>query len=361
MPYKAQTLTVLLFAAWAVPAPARPQKPDAADLAQRFLAHVKASSPVAGTFEIRTRTDKEMLDREQKAADAQYKGPVRLEFGPAEQTLVCRWAWDGREEVCETLPGSKDEVSTFLRHSEGLLVGHRPRTFTLNEPRRTAILWRPACFYVLAGMEQWPHALADCSFEIADLSAADDEVTLIAHNKELKSALHLTLEKGTCALRRSRTYYETNLTLDLQVLAVTRGPDQRVFPTKAVIDTYAPNLASDRPYSRREMTATKLVFPRDQAETRALMRLELPAGAMISDRVLNRDIQLQTAASAAEVIEGKFKSTRVTSSEQPHKPPVLLTKTEPSNRKWFALGIVAGTIALVGTLAWKMRKGVHGS
>jgi len=362
MPSKALAWTALFVAAWTCRAPASPQQPDAAELAQRFLAHIKADNPVAGTFEIRTHTDREMLDREQKAADAQYKGPVRLHFGPAEQTLVCRWAWDGRGEVCETLPGSKDDSSTFLRHGEGLLLGFGPRAFTLNEPRRTATMWRPACFYLLAGMEPWAYALADCSFEIGtDLPPADGEVTLIAHNKPQKISHHLTMERATCALRRSRTFFESKLTLDLQVQSLAQGPDQRMFPNRAVIDTYAPNLASDRRYSRRELTATKLIFPRDKAESALLMRLELPAGSVIADRVLNRDVELQAAASAADVIEGKFRSMRVTSSEQPHKPPVQLTKAEPSNRTWLALASAAAAVALVAAVAWRMRKGVHRS
>jgi hypothetical protein len=292
-------------------------------LAQRFLAHMAMNGPLAGTFQITTVTDREMLSSRQAALDLQYKGRVTAEVPPADQTLECRWAWNKGMELTETLPGSRDDFVTFLSHPEGLLDGSSARMFNLHKPQ-IATRWRPACFYSLACMASWEEALRQCRFELGkETSIGNADVdTLVATDTKQKSRFEIAIDRQSGALRRCRTYYKDVLGVELRVLAFVQSPDHRAFPARAEMDTYNSRFSADRPYSKRQLLAKTVIFPRTTEEAERHLRLDLTAGTMVADRVLDRESKLQHAASAKDLVEGKIRLARLETAPTTRSPLV---------------------------------------
>src|SRR5581483_9207256 len=118
----------LILSAFAAPLRA---DPEADALAQRFLAHLDANGPVAGTFELRGTFDPALYEERRRAVEKPTGNDrVKHVFERDSHVLVCRWAWDRGREMSETLADSKNIFATFYRDGEAFLHGGGPQTFT---------------------------------------------------------------------------------------------------------------------------------------------------------------------------------------------------------------------------------------
>src|SRR5262245_26182465 len=108
--------------------------PDARDVADKFLAHMSANSPVAGKFRIETIPNPNRREEfRKKAQEAASKQGYTIGFEPDQPVLDCRWAWDGAREMLEALSGS-NVGHTFFKTPEALLKRSEGLSYNLDKP-----------------------------------------------------------------------------------------------------------------------------------------------------------------------------------------------------------------------------------
>lgn len=293
------------------PSLAGAQDAEGEALAQRFLEHLKANTPIAGTFEVTTTFDPVLYEKREKALgkDVELNGKHYLRRSePQKQFFRCRWVWDFRREMMDT-PGDNYISRTFLHTPEGYLEKVGDKNFNLTA-RATGGAYRPASFYFLNATNVWSEIFTykkGCKFHIepAPVGSPSGSVLLIA-NPTADHEYRLLLDKTTCRLYDTESTFEGHPDMRLMIQHVEQDKEgKRVFPTKATITVYEPN--EHKPWGVHTLTAKELVFPsRDEAEK--LFQLIVPAETDIYDRVLNQHIRLTKPTLAEEVISSDPRS-----------------------------------------------------
>jgi len=290
---------VLLPPVWA-------SDPAAAALAQRFFAHLDSNRPIAGVFEISTTMDTAIRGDMQKQAEQSLKGKRKVVLS-GDSTLLCRWAWDKEREVTEALPGSTGADASFLRNQEANLIEMIRGSYNIESPGEVSI-WRPASFYFLASQKPWAQALEECEFVIEKPGgdAAAGVVTLRATKRNENMTFALTMDAASCVLKGATIDFNSKRFLELDVDAVVKGADHRVFPERATLKLY--DLGHpERPYRIQRLAAKGVTFPSAGTQINSLLNFSLSNGALVSDRIVDRLYRLQAPASAVDVIAGSAK------------------------------------------------------
>lgn len=280
------------------PAAPVPVEKPADVVARRFLAHLASNGPIAGEFRVETE-----IDADQRITPPAPPGPgLRVVPEPLKQTLVCRWAWADKREVCQSLPGSAgSNLFGLLTLPEGSLLGVTDHQYNLTESQVYGAAWtRPADFYFLGGgRHDWSAAFAKAAYttEPADGHPAGF-VTLVATTE--KSRTKLVVEQATGHLREASVYYGGRLSWKLVVeeLAVSKT-DGRAFPRKASTATYLFNGAKS--LRKTTLTATRLDFPTER-DCEKEFHFPVRKGALIADWVRNMAITPDAETDAADVI-----------------------------------------------------------
>jgi hypothetical protein len=331
----------------AVVMPAQAVGADADILARRFLDHMSAIGPVAGTFEVVSTQDPQWLEARKKGIRdrmaAQKKG---VDFGPDMPRLRCEWAWDGNRESLKTLDSS-NVWRDFFNTPEASLQGMQPKNYNLDRPKRFTID-RPAIFYVFAAFKPWSKVFekARLSVEAAPTSAPPGSAVLLARSPQEEIRLLIDEASGTlhqCEIQAGGKPYSR-----LVVERLERGPQNRVYPSKAHLTIFDPK--SGRSSQEKTMTAERIVFPTGRPETDAVFAMTLPAGSVIHDRPLNRQITLNRPTPVQAVIEGQVPPdpVEVPRPAGPMSPPVAPSRW-PAWAAWTAvvLLVIVGVYAAV--------------
>ena len=268
------TLIVAILVLSLIGGTGKATEPEARELAQKFLDHMSANAPVAGTFEIRSMPDPAIQEAFRKASrESAAKEGYGVSFEPDKPELNCRWAWDGSREMLDTLSGS-NIWKTFFRTPEACMQGTVRDNFNLEKPGPSSV-WRPASFYFLAGAIPWSDPLKECKFRIEDAptGAPPGCVTLVAESPRV--AIHLVVNKTTGTLHGHRRFLPNGkLYGELKIDKLTENPDGRVFPTSARFVLYQP--ATGKVTNTFVLVARVVSFPASKAALEDAFRLTLP-------------------------------------------------------------------------------------
>jgi hypothetical protein len=303
-------------------------------VAERFLTHLSNCSPVTGTFRIAGAIDSRQLEafRKEAIVAAQKEG-YEVSFGPDSPAFNCRWAWDGKREMLETLPGS-NEWHTFFAAPEGYLEGPVKGTYNL-QPTHPSPEMRPASFYLVFGAIPWKDKLKDCELrtEPAPRGSPPDSVTLVAKAKA--TTFHLVVNKSRGVLHGFRLSQRDGQTLaELKINRLHEGPEGKVFPLSAQLETFNP--VTGKVGTAWSLSAREISFPRSQSQLDAAFNMVLPEGASISDYMLSQQIKLKRPMSALDVIAGKAAGTPV---EFKTTKPLTGTQTQLTSEAWWTWAV----------------------
>ena len=320
---------------------------DGDALARRFLDHMDAVAPVAGTFTISTRYDPEIRKAHREASEkwaAEAFPGKTLDHGPDAPVLRCEWAWDGTREALDTLKGS-NIIEQFYKTPESTLDRMAEKNFNLYGPTQPAE-WRPASFYLLGGAALWSKCLSECEFSTRDApaDAPAGAVLLIARSSMIEDRLVLDEESGRL--------YSHEIDLDgspyarLAVDRVERSSDGRIFPSRAELTIFL----KENPYIFMTLAAERIVF--NPAEVADAMEMVLPAGTTVHDRVLKRVIALSRATPVENVLSDELASIPppdpIPLATLPEEPPQTTVALSSSGSSGWIIGINIAVLAAIG-------------
>lgn len=331
--------------------PARAAAVDADTLARRFLDHMNSIAPVAGTFEVVNVQDPQWLEAShERIRDYHATKKQTVAFGPDTPRLRCEWAWDQTREVLKTLDGS-NVWRDFFNTTEASLEGVEPKNYNLDKPQRF-VIDRPAIFYIFAAFKPWPRVFenASLSVEAAPPGSPAGSIVLVARSSDHEIRLLIDEAKGIlhqCDLQAGGKPYS-----HLVIERLERGPDDRVYPSKAHLTIFDPQ--SGRPFQEKTLTAERIIFPTSRSEIDAAFAMTLPAGAVIHDRPLNQRVTLSRPTSAQAVLEGQVPPdpVEVTPPAGPMSPPV-------APRRWSVWAASSAVALLVFVGLYAVVKGVR--
>jgi hypothetical protein len=351
------TLTLAIIALILIGRTGQATEPEARELAKKFLAHMSANAPVAGTFEIRTIPDPAIQESLRKAArESGAKEGYGVSFGADKPELNCRWAWDGSREMLDTLSGS-NVWQTFLRTPEANLQGTVRDNFNLEKPGPSSG-YGPAGFYFLMGRLPWSDPLKDCKFRIEEAPTGSPAgyVSLVATSP--KRTVHLVVHRAKGTLHGHRRFLpDGKLSGELMIDKVKENSDGRVFPTSARLLLYQP--ATGKVMQTYTLTAREVTFPASGPALEDAFRLTLSKGALISDYLLSKQIKLKSPALAADVLAGKIPGEP---AEFKTTVPRTGTQSAPASDSWYFWGLallmslpLGIYLAYRGYKTWKLR------
>lgn len=343
---------------------------EAEALKQRFIAHLNANMPIAGEFEVHGSSDpdfhKKRLDKLKDANERLKKIGGKVGIESAERLLVCRWAIDRDREMMETLPESRNTYKTFLSVGDVLLEGFegngKNRSFNIS--KNAAVTFsRPANFYFLVGMGHMttslPRSWDAKSIESAPAGAPAGTVVLVLTDKKIKGELRLLVERETCILHSMDQLFDSKPFRQLTIQEYARGPNHRVFPTKARLVLYSPT-ESKLPVGSETLVARRVTFPTSNEEIAAAFHLDIPNKSIVADRILNHATVLKDRTPAEKLMN------------QPLPSPMPMTQgtdftpyMEPkSNRMWYWIGgsvcvVLAAMLIVWQYLRWKRGVGAR--
>jgi hypothetical protein len=246
--------------------------------------------------------------------------------------------------MVKTLPGSNSQ-ETFFHTPEAFLQEVDRNNFNLNGPMR-ATSFRPATFYFLAGAKPWPELFAECkSFETKEPPAGSPPGTVILVAQSPRMEARLLIDRAKGIIRSHEVYLAGKLYSRLTVEKLEQGPDHRVFPSQATLVMF--NLKSEKPLRTERLSAQRLVFPKNEEETKAAFALELPKGTQIIDRTLNRQIILKQATPVQDILDRKVNYEPMDNDPQVFSPPE--ESKSPFSPRVLTVGCVI-FLALVGVL-----------
>lgn len=302
-----RNLAIMTVVSMTASAHAQSPESEAKTLAKRFLDHMAADVPVAGTFELKTAFDlawlREVQRRDREAAAAKGLG---VSFQTDSPLRVCNWAWDGSRELLSTLPGS-NTWETFYRTEEAYLRGIEPRNFNLDKPSLSPGS-SPASFYLLLGRRPWDAVFAESeqpATEPAPDGTPPGSVTLVLRSPRDEVRLLIDRHQGT--LHQYQWSLAGKPLARLDVAELKRSTGHRVFPVKATLTLL--NTETGSPIKTDTLTALDLRFPVTPQELSAAFALSLPPGAAIHDLMLNRVTVLERSTPLQEIVAGTVPST----------------------------------------------------
>jgi hypothetical protein len=354
------TGTVLLFFAASLVNAQEREQGEA--LRQRFIAHLKANTPVAGEFEVHSIGDPESYARHLEEIDKLNKargnkGSIQVVPEASDQLLICRWAYDVDREMLETLPGSKNIYKTFYMDRESLVDGFEGnginRSFNITKPRDIPT-YRPANFYFLSGAVRFTEALSTYEMLRVDQpapGAPNGTVLLICSSPKQKLELRLLLESKTCVLHGAELVYDSRPGWQLKIHELVEGPGQRVFPARAELIHY-PLKGGDRPDKIVKMAAKKITFPQSAEETSSAFRLEIPKGAVVADRTLNQGTILDQPTAAQAMLAQPLPSSR----PMEETPDIQLPGRSYAKWYWAGGGLCLAIAAALASWVFAQRK-----
>ncbi len=327
LPLALSALTVLLL----IDEQATATDPAARKVADTFLKHMSENAPIAGTFRIETITDARRQEEfRKKARAAVVEKGYGIEFGPDKPVLQCRFAWDGAREMLDTLSGS-NVLQTFFRTPEAYLRQMEKLNFNLDKPGPAGI-WRPASFYFLSGgVQPWSDALKDCKFGLETAPAGVPRGCVVLVAKNSKRTVHIVVDPTRGIYHGSRMWLaDGSLLGEVTVEKIQENADGRVFPMLARAKVFKPT--SGEINSTFVMSAREVSFPAAGKEFEKALQLTLPKGAVINDHMLSKQIQLKTATSITEILEGRITGEPV---EFKTTSPPTRTQTATDSGSWF--------------------------
>ncbi len=329
---------------------------DGDALAQRFLAHMDAIPPVAGTFTIETRYEPDVRAADIKAKNewAASQG-FRLNYGQEKPLLRCEWAWDGTYESLKALEGS-NKFDQFYSSPEALLRGMAADNYNLTGPSLPPT-WRPATFYLLGGAAPWSKYLSDLRFSTQNAPDDAPPGSIILVGQSETREVRLLIDEETGMLHGHKLDLRGQPYSRLVVDRLERSPDGRVFPAQALLTIFL----KGQPYQFITLTAERITFR--PAEVARAMQMVLPPGTRIHDRVLNRVIPITRPTPVESVLADQM------ASEPPEEPSPVVSLPTPAQTQttvnlstsgsawrrsgWFLGGIAA--LAAIG--AWSFLRG----
>jgi hypothetical protein len=314
---------------------------DADLIVNKFLRHMEDNQPIAGVFEIEQKLDPVITAQQRRRAQAEVASRgQKVKSEPTDRLLECRWAWDGTREMVETLAGSRNIETNFYRNREGFLLGLGNRKFNLDVSRANAPEWRPGSFYHFPGNSTWRSLLSNCKFTSEAAPDGRRGSTILTATRPGLTA-RLTLDKDSGSLYSYKLDIDGKPYARLAILELSRGRDQRVFPSRATLQLYVPS-HPDRPQLSARLNATRVVFPSSRTELDAAFEMKLPAGTEIFDTALNRLTVLEAPMSAEDAITTPLPSMPLDSAA------TAAVSTAPSMR--FAVRFLVGIVVLIGLL-----------
>ena len=333
--------------------------PEARALVDKFLAHMSANGPVAGTFRIETIPDPAMQEAfRKKARENAGKDGYGVSFGPDKPELHCRWAWDGSREILETLPGS-NVLKTFMRTPEAHLQQTEKLNFNLDKPGPASV-WRPASFYFLWSVQPWSDVLKDCEFRLEAAPAGVPAGCVVVEAKDRHRTIHLVVNRKRGIYHGHRTWLaDGNLLADLSVEKLQESRDGRVFPLSAQARLFQPG--TGKVDTTFVLSAREVSFPASGNEFEKSFTLSLPEGTVINDLLLSKQIKLKKATSATDILAGKLPGEPV---QFKTTTPPTRTQTVGDSGSWFWPGFaflmsipLAIYLAYRGYTIWRMHGG----
>lgn len=349
--------TIALAASASVFAEGRAADITAAEVAARLLAHMEVNRPVAGEFEMRTRFDPEIyanMVKSNERANSQRKDGTVWALQKPNQLLLCRWAWDGKRQMTETLPGSRDIFVSFMTTPEAFLEGYNTSTYNILEPRDYRARC-PGSFYPMAANGRWDEYLgaSEVAIEEQPPLLQPGTIQITARHRQYESLFRIIVEAQTGIVYSTDFCFRGKLIGRMECLEFSRHKDGRVFPSKARVMTYHSQFPPDRPQRIDELIARRVVFPVSKAETDAAFAMTLPAGATITDRMLDKQIVLERPTNVRTILEGKLpsKPMPIPTTVAPRK---VFTNEAPVYWLWFVLASVVA-IAVCVLLARRHR------
>lgn len=341
------------------PAAVRAQDGEGEALAQRFLEHLKANVPVAGSFEMNINFDPILYEEREKrlGKDVEMNGKhFKMVTEPKKQKYQCTWAWDNSREVMES-PKEHQTGRTFLRTPEGYLEMADDKNFNLTA-RSSGGTFRPASFYFLRGTSSWSDVFSQkgTTFrtEAAPSGSPPGSTVLIVANPPASFEVRLILDKQTCRLHSHRSTYEGHPALDVFIDRTVQDREGKlIFPTSARLIAY--ESTHFKPFRFQTLEAKEVVFPKTTEQQEKWFQLILPTKTDIFDRVLNRHLTLSQPTSAETIISGDPNS--IPTAEVRDIQPLRQTGSVPSTRYYFILSALAGSgvVIFVALLFWRVR------
>lgn len=331
------------LAALGTPPVSSDQEADA--LAQVFLEHMRSIGPVAGRFTLESHFDPTEMERFRRIAerDAEQRG-LTLATSPNVTVLNCEWAWDGIRETLKTREGS-NIFEQFHRTPEACLRGMAEDNYNLDVPRSPAP-WRPASFYVMAGIIPWEEYLQEVTFSLGDPPPDDPPGTRLLIARRPDREMRLLVEPSTGIMHRYEIDLDGKPFARVSIDRFARSDDGRVYPAAA----RATILNQGRLLKEITLTAERVVFRPDEVES--VMTLVVPAGATVHDRLLKRRLPIHVATPADQILADQVAAEpEADAVPLPTLPSPTLASIDTGERGakplWaWALGVIA--LAAVG-------------
>jgi len=265
-------------------------------------------------------------------------------FAPEAPVLHSEWAWDGTRESLESLEGS-NMFTQFYRTPEVLLQGMAADNYNLGKPEKTPT-WRPASFYLLGGATPWAEFLAKSRFSTrpAPAGAPAGAVTLVGQSPEWDT--RLVVDEATGKLLSYEIDVSGSPYARLVVDRFEQSRDGRVFPSLAHLTIYH----KEKPYQFMTLTADRITF--DPGEVSEAMRMVLPAGTTVHDRILNRVLPIRRPTPVEAILADQV-------TPEPEDGPSVLDvlptpaqatvslPSESSGREWI-WGLSIAVLAAIG-------------
>jgi hypothetical protein len=327
----------------------RAQGEDAKLLADRFLEHMEANVPVAGTFDMTTTFDAGLYKKDHPPESVQVKFNdkyYKVKPQAQKESYQCSWAWDGNREVMNGTE-TEERSKTFLNTQEGFLEKAASKNYNLNRHSNSIASYRPAAFYFLHSTTQWKTLFAKCSFrtqEAAPGSPPGSMVLVAEISPQMKDLI--TLDAKTGRLYGYETLLDGQPLGRLAIERVATDPKTgRLFPSKATMMVYVPKYPG-KPYRTDTLTARSVVFPESRDELQKFFDLTVPAEADIFDRVLNRQYKLARTTPAEAIIAGDLAALGVTEVRSLPPPRMLLSEVSWKDRYALIGGCLLGFCAI---------------
>lgn len=327
-------------------------------LAQLFLEHMESNVPIAGDFEIRGQFDPGVeawrAERYPKAI-----GPYRIQMEKDNRLLRCRWAWDGSTEMTEPLEGTENTYLHMVTSPEGTVKGTNPNSYNLTAPG-TETGYRPGNFYSMASNgKRWPESLEGYEFRREDRA---DELTTLVGTKG-GTEYRFLVDPSSGVLRGYERFWEGKLLARSSITSYRQGPGGRIFPDQAKIEIFVSAYSTDRPYRTESLTALEVRFPNSADATRRELVTEIPTGALVADRELDRFSRLNQPIRAESLLAGDLPSPQRLPNEDNGipSPEELLAVANRGWSPWLVGVLVACAVLLVGGLVhrwWGRRQQV---
>ncbi len=338
-------LSLLLFALTTVSATRAADEftPEQAKaLAKRFVEAQYAITPVTGEFIVDGTFSEAFVFSREKAAVPRKGLESKLES--SERHLRCRWSFDRKRELLDTLEGSKGVSRRFLLDGDSLIDGIKASNMNVDKKRRIPV-WRPANFFFLnAGQDRWDDDFTNHPNLYYWCVRRGDTVEL-SYGWEPRPKYRLWIRESDLVLLSATFEFNGKVLWKLGIEKYhTQG--SKVFPTKASIDIY--DEKSGGLIRQETMTAVRVMFPDKPEEIRAAFDFTIPKKALLADRQLNGATHIDRPLRASDVLaQPTLLKLRPFSERPPSVETLTATVGEPDQTdqeiywKWALIGFIS--------------------